>query len=253
MNGRRWFLSIFLFAVSAILAGMSENKAPPQTKLKKPQGWSLNVGGTYTWMSISTPPTFSGSTGGVLGKVSYQQPDAYFGQARTYYNIGPLSSSVNKSSFHEWYTEFVGGYCITALENWTITPYAGLGLDFLSDSHTGYSSILPIELKYSIYYAIIGFETHYAWQDWTLGLQLDCLPTFHQYLKVETLSEAAWTLDQRTGVEVQLPVAYKYAMNFWLELAPYYRFFPIGDSDSLDLLDRNLNQWGAFLTFRFFL
>ena len=92
----------------------------------------------------STPPTYSGPTGGVLGKVTYQVPDSFFGQARSYYNIGPLSSSINRTSFQESYSEFVGGYCITAMENWTITPYAGLGFDFLFDDHTGYASILRL-------------------------------------------------------------------------------------------------------------
>ncbi|MDE3055627.1 MAG: hypothetical protein KGI80_02895 [Verrucomicrobiota bacterium] len=204
-------------------------------------------------MTFSTPPTYSGSTGGVLGKITYQMPDAFFGQARSFYNIGPLSSSINETSFQESYSEFVGGYCISALKNWTITPYAGLGLDFLFDDHTGYDSISPIDLQYTIYYAVAGFKTHYAWQNWMLGLQLDCLPTFNQYLKIEGLSGAAWTLKNRTGVEVQLPFAYRYAMNYWLEVAPYFRFLPIGKSSTLGLSARDLNEWGAFVSLRFFL
>lgn len=175
------------------------------------------------------------------------------GQARSYYNIGPLSSSVNSTSFQESYSEFVGGYCITAMPNWTITPYAGLGFDFLFDDRTGYASIAPIDLKYTVYYAIAGFETHYAWQNWKLGLQFDCLPTFNQYLKIGGLSGAAWTLKNRVGAEVQVPFAYRYARNYWLEFAPYYRFFPFGTSSVLKLPERDLSQWGAFVTFRFFL
>ena len=251
MNNWRWFLSTFLLSTSALLAHTS--KEAPQPTEKKPEGWSLDVGGAYTWMSLSTPPTYSGSTGGILGRLSYQKPKAFFGQARSIYNLGPLSSSLNKAKINEWYLEFVGGYCFSALKNWTITPYAGLGLDFLSDHQTGYSFVSPIHLKYSIYYAVIGLETHYTWQDWMLGLQVDCLPTFNQYLRVKGLSGAAWVLENKTGVAVHLPVAYRYVMNFWLEFAPYYRLLPIGGSDALGLPKRNLNQWGAFLTFRFFL
>ncbi len=247
-----WFLSLFLFSASAIFAAPKDKKEP-QRNTNQPQGWSLDIGGAYTWMSFSTPPTYSGSTGGILGKLSYQLPNAFFGQARSYYNLGPLSSSLNKTAFHEWYTEFVGGYCFRALKNWTITPYAGIGFDFLSDHHSSYSSISSIKLKYAIYYALAGLETHYTWQDWMLGMQVDCFPTFNQYLRIKGLSEAAWVLKNRTGVTVKLPVAYRYAMNFWLEFAPYYRFLPIGASDVLDLPKRNLNQWGAFVTFRFFL
>jgi len=132
-------------------------------------------------------------------------------------------------------------------------PNAGLGFDFLFDDHTGYASISPINLSYTIYYAIAGFETHYAWEDWMLGLQLDCFPTFNQYLRVGTLSGAAWVLKNRTGVEVQLPFAYRYFKNYWVEFAPYYRFLPVGASNTLGLPARDLNQGGFFVTFRFFL
>ncbi len=86
-----------------------------------------------------------------------------------------------------------------------------------------------------------------------LGFQLDCLPTFNQYLKIKGLSGSAWVLKNRTGAGVHIPVAYRYVKNFWLEFAPYYRFLPIGASHTLGLHKRNLNEWGAFLTFRFFL
>ncbi|MBU6384065.1 MAG: hypothetical protein KGQ49_00155 [Verrucomicrobia bacterium] len=259
MNHHQRFVLIFLCVASALLGGPSLKRAVPQQKATpppvayQPQGWSFDIGGSYSWMSFSTPPTYTGSTGGVLGKITYQVPDSFFGQARSYYNIGPLSSSTNHMSFQESYSEFVGGYCVTAVTNWTITPYAGLGFDFLFDDRTGYGSIAPIDLQYTIYYAIVGLETHYVWPNWTLGLRLDCLPTFNQYLRIETLSEAAWVLKNRVGVAVQLPFAYRYIRNYWLEFAPYYRFFPIGASSALDLPDRDLNQWGLFVTLRFFL
>lgn len=115
-------LSILLLLASASFGALPLKKEIPQPAPKKPQGWSFDIGGTYTWMSVSTPPTYSGNTGGVLGKISYQVPGSFFGQARSFYNIGPLSSSLNKTSFQESYSEFVGGYCIAALKNWTITP-----------------------------------------------------------------------------------------------------------------------------------
>ena len=249
---KRLFIA-FLLTASAVFANESESQPSSRRIAEKPQGWSVDLGGTYTWMSFSTPPTFSGSTGGFLGKLSYQLPDAFFGQARSYYNIGPLSSSVNRTSFWEWHTEFAGGYCFSLLKNWTLSPYAGIGFDFLSDHHTGYSTLSPIHLKYTLYYALAGVETHYLWQDWMVGLQVDCFPTFNQYLRIGGLSQAAWTLDNRTGASVQIPIAYRYARNYWLELTPYYRFLPIGNSEVLGLPERNLNQWGAFLIFRFFL
>jgi hypothetical protein len=217
-----------------------------------PDGWSFDVGGTYTFVEISTPPTYHGSTGGVLGKLTYQKHDEFFGQARTFYNLGPLDSSFTKSRFYEWYTEFVGGYCFQPIKNWTITPYVGLGIEFLHDDHHRHHAVPPIKLRYNLFYAVAGFDTHYAWTDWMLGLQVDCLPTFNQYLRVKSLYDAAWVLKNRVGADVRLPVAYRYVMNFWIELAPYYRYMPIGHSDALGLPHRNLNEWGVFLTFRFF-
>src|SRR5271154_4279474 len=135
MNNLKQLLCVFTLLASALFGKEASTPTPCSPR---PQGWSFDIGGTYTWMSFTTPPTFSGSTGGVLGKVTYQVPDSFFGQARSYYNIGPLSSSVNKTSFQESYSEFVAGYCVTALKNWTITPYVGLGFDFLFDDRTGY-------------------------------------------------------------------------------------------------------------------
>lgn len=186
MSNWRPLLSVFLLSASIVFADSPTMNKNPQSRKYKPEGWSFDIGGTYTWMSFSTPPTYSGNTGGVLGRISYQQPNAFYGAARSIYNLGSLSGSFNKAKLHESYTEFVGGYCFSALENWTITPYVGLGFDFLSDRHTGFSSFAPIHLNYKIYYAVAGLETHYAWENWKLGVQVDCLPTFNQYLKVKS-------------------------------------------------------------------
>jgi hypothetical protein len=219
----------------------------------KPQGWSLDLGGTYTWMSLTTPPTYSGSTGGFQAKVTHQKPWSVFGQARSFYNLGTLSSSLNNTSLNEWYMEFVGGYSFPILKNWSFTPYAGLGIDFLHDYHDGYSSFNPIQLRYNLYYAVAGFDTHYTWCNWMLGLQADCLPTFNQYLNIKALPQAAWELSTRTGAAVRLPIAYRFVKNCWVELAPYYRWLPIGKAQVLGLPHRNLTQWGAFVTLRFFI
>lgn len=246
-------LTVGAFSAGPTLSPREDEKTPQMTQSAKPEGWSFDVGGTYTWVALSTPPTYSGSTGGVLGKITYQKPNAFFGQARTIYNLGPLSSSLNKTRFYEWYSEFVAGYCFDVLKNWTITPYMGLGIEFLHDDEAAYSSTPSIQLRYTTYYALGGFDTHYTWQDWMAGLQVDCLPIFNQYLRIKGLPGAAWVMKNRVGAAVRIPVAYRYIWNFWLELTPYYRYFPVGASDTLGLAHRNLNEWGAFLTFRFFL
>ena len=217
------------------------------------QGWSIDLGGQYTWMSFKTPPTYSGNTGGVTGKITYQKEKSFFGQLRSTYNNGKLSSHMNSARDSEWYSEFVGGYCFPICPKWTITPYAGTGFDFLIDHQKAYSSISSIQLEYKLYYAIVGFDTRYTLGKWSLGAQLDCLPTFNQYLSIEGLSGVAWKLQRRVGAAVRLPVGYKITKDIGIELAPYYRLLPIGASDVLGLPHRNLSQWGSFLTFRFFL
>ncbi len=238
-------LSLSLFCALGLLFAQESEECIPLG----PNGWSIDIGGEYTWMAFTTPPTYSGSTGGVIGKVTYQMPWDFFGQARTAYNAGPLSNT----SFHEWYLEFVGGYSLFVYQNWMFTPYVGIGLDFLSNKPSS-------TLEYQTYYALIGFDTHYASEDWAIGIQFDSFPIFNQYLQVEGLPEAAWTLDSRVGFDARLPIAYrlplssyKVIQHIWLELTPYYRWLPIGESNALALPERNLNQWGAFLTFRFFL
>ena len=64
-------------------------------------------------MSCSTPPTYSGSTGGVLGKVTYQVPDSFFGQARSLLQHRPPYPlpSTKRTSKNRNSRVFVGGYC----------------------------------------------------------------------------------------------------------------------------------------------
>lgn len=242
--------------VSLIFLGAVEAEETIDPQSPAPKAWSIDVGGQYTWMAFTTPPTYSGSTGGVIGKLTYEMPWAFFGQARTVYNLGPLSSSLNSTRFYEWYLEVVGGYSFPLWKKWTLTPYVGVGFDFINDDRSAYSTVAAIQLRYQTYYALIGFDTHYTWKNWKLGAQFDCLPVFNQYLKIKTLSGEAWTLDDRVGFDARLPVSWRIPVTcpeIWLELAPYYRWLPIGDSDVLGLPHRNLNQWGAFLTFRFFI
>ena len=245
-----YLLLLPLVFVSALFS--EESKVPQITAQR---ALSLDLGGQYTWMAFTTSPTYSGSTGGVIGKLTYELPWAFFGQARTVYNLGPLESSLNSTRFNEWYFELVGGYSFPIWKKWTFTPYVGVGFDFLNDNQSAYDSISAIQLRYQTYYALIGFDTHYTWKYWKLGTQFDCFPVFNQYLKVKTLSEAAWTLNNRVGFDARLPISWKIPVNteIWLELSPYYRWLPIGDSDVLGLPHRNMNQWGAFLTFRFFM
>lgn len=257
MNSYKWTLSLVVLLTSNLaMADVTfENNAAEQKEIKlgTPEGWSFDLGGQYTWMTFTTPPTYKGSTGGVVGKFTYQKPWSFYGQVRSVYNLGKLHSNVNSARIYELCTEFVGGYSFGVNKHWMITPYAGIGMDFIHDNHSSYSDISSIQLRYNLYYAIGGVETRYSWQNYYLGLQLECFPTFNQYLRIKGLTGAAWTLQRRVGADVHIPVGIKIIRSIWFELAPYYRFLPIGSSSVLSLPHRNLNQWGAFATFRFFI
>lgn len=216
-------------------------------------GWSLSLGGQYTWMSFESPPTFKGSTGGGIAKLTYETSKSFFGEWRNVVNAGTLSASSRKSNELEWYSEFVAGYTFAPSSCWMFTPYAGVGFDYLKDKKHKFDSVSSIDLKYRTYYTVIGFDTHYMWDDWSVGLQGDCLPVCNQFLSIGGLSGAAWKMKERVGWAARLPIGCKISSCIWVELTPYYRFFPIGESDALGLPHRNLNQWGGFLTFRFFL
>lgn len=237
---------------SALLADQTE-ETKEHTHRVPPEGWSFDISGVYTWISFSTPPTYSGSTGGVQGALTYQKSSEFFGQARTMYLSGSLSSSLNKTHYTEWYSEFVAGYCIPLVKSWTLTPYAGLGLDYIHDNHAATASLASIQLRYHLYYAIAGLDTRYVWSNWMVSLQAECLPMFDSFLEIKALSDAAWTLHKKVGAAVRASVAYRYIRNCWIQLTPYYRYMPIGSSDVLSLPSRNINQWGALVTFRFYL
>ena len=218
----------------------------------KPIGWSLDLGGQYTWMSFTTPPTYSGDTGGVFGKITYQKPKSFYGQLRSVYNIGTLNQVAASSRDSEWYSEFVGGYCFSIASNWLFTPYIGVGCDFLKDSKAAYSSYSPIDLKYQTNYGIFGIETHYAWSRFSLGVQAEALTVFNQYLSITGLTGSSWKMTRRAGFDVHLPIGYRVVKNIWFEVSPYYRFLPIGSSSVLALSDRDLTQAGITIAFRFF-
>jgi hypothetical protein len=246
------FCTFFFFG--ALMAKTEAPPPPPEAPPPPlPEGGSIDVGGVYAWIDFSTPPTYHGNTGGVVAKLTYQSPAHFFAQIRSIYDLGPLSSSTNTSDFSEWYTEILGGWCYRLMKNWSMTPYGGLGLDFIHDDRSAYSTFKEIDLRYNIFYALAGLDTHYIWTNWMLGLQGEALFTFNQYLKIKTLGGQAWTLDNRIGASVRLPVAVRCVKNFWIELAPFYRYLPIGKSSVLSLPHRNLNEVGAFLTIRYFL
>lgn len=263
-------LAFHLLFVGSSFANSDSSESLKVTKPKgkenvvyKPEGWSFDVGGQYTWMSFTSPPTFSGSTGGALARITYQKQNSFFGQVRTVYNNGNLSSSTNEASESESYTEAVAGYCfrLSKMESpylWTFTPYAGIGMEFLTEHRTSYTTdselfVPSIKMRYQLYYAVAGLDIHCTVKKWSFGVQGDVIPSFQEYLTIGGLSESAWKLKQRVGFDVRLPAAYQMVKNYWVELAPYYRLLGIGNSGVLGLPSRNLHQWGAFVTFRFFI
>ncbi|MEI6531380.1 MAG: hypothetical protein WCN87_01000 [Chlamydiota bacterium] len=200
------------------------------------EGWSFDIGGQFTWMSLTSSSSLeneTGSGGGVTGKITYQQPHKIFAQLRGIYNRVNTNAS---NKIQEAYAELVAGYCVPAAPYLSITPYLGLGYDRLKASYS-----------YETYYAILGLDTHYAWAKWKWGAQFDFYLPFQQQVKV---GGSNTSLAKQVGCAARLPIARRLSQHVWLELTPYYRFFVLGSSKVLE--ERDLNEAGAFLTLRIF-
>lgn len=238
------------FALFANLATDSIVETPFESY---PQGWFVDLSGNYGLTSLTTPPTYSGSTTGFATKITHEKSDCLFNQLRIHYDVDRLKSSQNSVKTHDWRTEAVAGHSFSIKNRWSITPYLGVGIDWLKAEHSAYSSTPSIKLTYETQYALIGCKTSYKVQKWSFGSQIDLLPVLRQYLRVNSLSWSSWRLKQNVGVNVELPVGYLLKDNAYLEVTPYYRWFPIGSSSELGLPQRNLTRSGAFLTLRYFL
>lgn len=259
---RNWrlFLCFFLFSLSNVYSDVGANTGKElkdnHCDSSSFQGWSFDIGGQYTWMLFNSPgtPKFSGSTGGAHGSITYQKSHSLFAQVRSYWNGGHLTASGRTAHEKEFYTDLLAGYCFSAYKHLMITPYLGLGFDFLTDHKSATAYVESIKLKYKLNYGILGLDVRYVYRkDWAFGGQVECFPTFEQNLSIEGLSGAAWKLKERVGWAVRLPTAYRLVYKIWLEVTPYYRYLPIGKSNVLDLPHRNLNEVGGLVTFRFFL
>lgn len=237
-------------------AGGNEKSEQTTARSSHFQGWSFDLGGQYTWMKFTSPnlPTFSGSTGGVHGRITYQKQDSLFAQVRSFWNAGHLTMTGRSSNDKEFYTDLLGGYCFSVGQSWMITPYLGLGFDFLREHQSSTHFVTPIGLTYRLNYGLAGVDVRYFYgEDWVFGGQVDCFPTFEQHLSITGMKGVAWKLKQRVGCNVRATVDYRLPKNFWLEASPYYRLVSIGESHVLSLPHRNLNEFGLLITFRYFL
>jgi len=221
------------------------------------QGWSIDVGGQYTWMLFTSPclPNFSGNTGGAHGSITYQKRDSVFAQVRSFWNRGHLQATGRSSNENEIYIDLLAGYCFSSgCERWMITPYLGIGVDFLNDHKSSTPEVTDIKLKYRLNYGVAGLDVRYMFErDWVFGAQVECFPTFEQHLSITGLPGAAWTLKERIGWNARLPIDYRLTDGIWLEIAPYYRYLAIGKSGVLSLPKRDLHEVGGLVTFRFFI
>ena len=97
------FTAFFLsYGLSVIALGHC-----PEKILKECCGWSVDVGGQYTWMSLTVPSTYSGSTGGFHSRITYQKPESIYGQIRTIHSQGSSQRPSNASHIYDWYDELV--------------------------------------------------------------------------------------------------------------------------------------------------
>lgn len=254
--------SMSLFAKDASSTAKSNVKKPAQAlppgQVYGPQGWIFDLGGQYTWVDIVAADDFDnqGSTGGITAKITYQRPKSFYGQLRSILNMGQTDGGLvgffsnDEQTYTEWYAEYVSGYCFGIKQHWMITPYGGIGVDALNQRLRS-DSALGMNLYYQTYYLLFGCEFRYAMEKWYFSLQADGLPIAEQYLTLGDSNSTTYKLKQSIGTSVRLSAARQLGKHFWLELTPYYRYFPIGKNDSQSMDKQNLNQVGFFLTLRY--
>lgn len=246
MKNWRYFLLTCFVSTSQLLALDS----PSEQKAVHP--WSVDLGVQYNWMSLTTPPTCSGSVVGAQVKITHQAPNATFAQLRLNYDEGSLRSSLNSTKDLEWSAEVVGGHSFSLCPNWTLTPYVGLGFDSLADKRKAYGSVSAIYLSYGTCYALVGLDARYQFEkDWSVGAQVDVSPTLKQELSIHGLGGAAWKMKKKLGVAARIPLRHMFRENVAFEFTPYYRLLPIGASDELGLPSRDVSQYGAILSVSF--
>jgi hypothetical protein len=240
MKNWRYFLLTCFFSTSQLLAldGSGDQQAACP--------WSVDLGVQYNWMSLTTPPTCSGSVFGAQVKVTHQAPNATFAQLRLNYNEGSLHSSLTSAKDFEWSAEAVGGHSFSVCPEWTLTPYVGLGFDSLADKRKAYGSVSSIYLSYGTYYALVGLDARYQFEkEWSVGAQVDVAPILKQDLSIHGLAGTSWKMKKKVGFAARIPLRYELSEAVSLELAPYYRLLPIGASDQLGLPSRDASQYGA--------
>lgn len=241
------------FAQESVAADAHGYSTPSFENKEYPRGWSIDVGANYTWSSFTTPPTYTGNTGGIQAKATYEEPSHIFSQFRALYNLGHLGSQQNSCKEYQWRGEVVGGYCFSIASDWTVTPYGGIGVDLLTDDHSAYASVSSIQLSYETFYGIIGLNSRYTQNRWSFATQIECLPVLRQALSIKDVAGASWGLKRRVGLSVELPIGYNAKEDIWIEVSPFYRWMPVGVSDTLALPQRDLRQAGAVISVRFFL
>lgn len=251
-------LNVFAKDQAAATTTKTTTKTKQQYKDMKcygPLGWGFDVGGQYTWMSLD--PDLNGSTGGATVKITYQKPKFVYGQMRTVFNAGTINGEAFiadvKSNDNEYYLEFVGGYTFSAGNHCLLTPYGGLGMDFLNNRNKFVFNFPDLNLNFQSYYAIFGLEFRYSLQKWYFSIQAEGLPIYQQYVTLSGTNGFSWKLNSNVGTAVRLSFARELGKHFWLELTPYYKYFPIGDNHLFGSADLRWNQVGAVLTLRYFI
>jgi len=223
------------------------------------------------WPNVLTGPTYDWGVGFDSGFYRYEEPgimqneggmygiDTYFrykpnrwhvkAEFRAsfgridYSSVRTGESENNDNTNYE--TRFTGGYEFFLADNWTLTPYFGIGYRYLKDDQAGKvtsTGHLGYERESHYLYSPIGVELWWDLQNtWKIGLigEYDIFWNGKQESNLSTAIPAFGDVDnnQDSGYGLRGSIPFVKDMGGWdLVIEPYVRYWKIDDSDVANLV-----------------
>ncbi len=190
--------------------------------------------------------------GGVVGFEHHQEDDLYY-YLRANWNGGRVDNSTEKAYAHAFSLHGRLGYAFNAGDDFSVTPYTGLGYahtnakfttsggaaaDFMMKMHHWY---VPVGLFFSWHVAPefnVGLDLQ---AKWTFNSEVDYQPTTGTHESSKHKSRVMWS--------AEVPLMYKMSSEWDLSLVPFYERgrFKVEDTTMANLHDSHENVFGARL------
>jgi hypothetical protein len=196
---------------------------------------------------LPSKSTESGWLPGIWGSYTYQQNSIFYTKISTQYAAGdltfdgstlsgtPVKYDTNPHRFIK--LEWVLGYPWAAGANVVITPYLGVGYRFWQRGRADTtSSFTSYQEDYSWGYFPAGIRVEYDINSrLRVGVNAAMNYMFGGNMKaylseVSSFSDMSFTLGNKIGWSAELPITYKFNLQWSLTVTPWYEYSAIGES-----------------------